>query len=313
MKFTEYINTIGFKPVTIGIKRPHLLPEFTCYQFIKRGRLMPIWMPMIVLLLLSLFTACEEKIHWDLETEVVNTIVVDAIITNETKFQQIHLTKPFTNQNDTSVPVSGASVAINTDNFTVLFLESPDNPGYYFSEYPAAGSIDINYELNILYEKKIYTAETYMIPVLPANLPTWQYDADKDLYKIQWNVSQYDPNQQAMYEVLISWSHLVDCTLTDTLTMARMLNYTLNTINVNYTIFPQDREEVWFPKNSIALVKKYSVTDEYGDYLRALLAEAEWQGSLFEEARGNFPTNISNGGLGYFSLCSVISDTLIVQ
>jgi len=302
MKFTEYINTIG-------IKRPRLMLGFTYYQFIKRSRLMPIY----ILLVFALFTACEEKIHWDLKTEQINTIVVDAIMTNELKYQHIHLTKPFTNQNDTAVPVSGASVYITTDNFTIQFIESPDNPGYYFSEYPAAGSIDITYELNIQHEENNYTAETYMIPVPPANLPTWQYDADKDLYKIQWNVSQYNPNQQAMYEVFISWSHLVDSSITDTLTMARMLNYTLNTINVNYTIFPQDREEVWFPKNSIAVVKKYSVTDEYGNYLRALLAEAEWQGSLFEEARGNLPTNISNGGLGYFSACSVISDTLVVQ
>jgi hypothetical protein len=266
-----------------------------------------------ILFLFALFTSCEEKINWDLKTEQVNTIAVDAIITNEIKYQYIHLTKPFTNQNDTAVPVSGAYVSITTNNFTILFLESSDNPGYYFSEYPAAGSIDITYELNVQYEEKTYTAETYMVPVLPAILPTWQYDANKDLYKIQWNISQYNPAQQAMYEVFVSWSHLVDPSIPDTLTMAKMLNYTLNTINVNYTIFPQDKEEVWFPRNSIAIVKKYSVTDEYGDYLRALLAEADWQGSLFEEARGNLPTNISNGGLGYFSACSVISDTLIVQ
>jgi hypothetical protein len=279
------------------------------FYYIKRGRLMPIY----ILLLFSILSACEEKIHWDIETEQVNTIVVDAIITNEVKYQHIHLTKPFTDQNDTAVPVTGAFVSIVTDNFTVLFFESPDNPGYYFSEYPASGSIDINYELNIQYEEKVYTAETYMIPVLPANLPGWQYNADKDLYQIQWNVSQYNPNEQAIYEVIISWSHMVDTSITDTITMARMLNYTLNTLNVNYNIFPQDKEEVWFPKNSIALVKKYSVTDEYGDFLRALLAETEWQGSIFEEARGNLPGNISNGGLGYFSACSVISDTLIVQ
>jgi len=287
MKIAGYINTIGFKC-------PRMMQTF-------------------VLLVFILLTACEEKIHWDLQTEEINTIVVDATITNETKLQQIHLSKPFSNQNDTAVSVTGASVVINADNFTMQFLESPNNPGYYFSEYPVTGSIDITYELNIQYDEKNYTAETYMIPVLPANLPTWQYEADKDLYKIQWNVSQYNPNQQAMHEVLISWSHLVDSTIADTITTARMLNYTLNTINVNYTIFPQDKEEVWFPKNSIAIVKKYSVTDEYGDYLRALLAESEWQGSVFEEARGNLPTNISNGGLGYFSACSIISDSLIVE
>ena len=78
--------------------------------------------------------------------------------------------------------ISGASVYITTDNFTIQFIESPDNPGYYFSEYPAAGSIDITYELNIQHEENNYTAETYMIPVPPANLPTWQYDADKDCF-----------------------------------------------------------------------------------------------------------------------------------
>lgn len=262
--------------------------------------------------LLSLI-ACEEKIHWDLQTETMNTIVVDAIITNEVKYQQIHLTQPFTHQNDTAIPVSGANVFIQTNNFTVLFYESNNKPGYYFSDYPFGGSIDDTYELNIQYEEEFYTAETYMIPVPLANLPSWQYDEDKDLYKINWNISQYNPAEQAMYEAIIIWDHLVDTTYADTLTRAKMFNYTLNTINVNYTIFPQDKEEVWFPKNSIALVKKYSVTDEYGDYLRALLAEAEWQGSIFEEARGNLPTNISNGGLGYFSACSVISDTLIVE
>lgn len=306
MKITELIYKVN-----IGFKRLRLKQIITIFYHIKRGRLMPI--TIVVSFLLLIFSACEEKIDWDLKTEQINTIVVDAIITNEVKYQHIHLTKPFSNQNDTAVPVTGANVSIKTDNFTTLFLESPENPGHYYSDYPGAGSIDITYKLNIQYEDETYTAETFMIPVLPANLPTWQYDANKDLYKINWNAPQYNPSELAMYEAIISWSHLVDSTIQDTLTMARMKFYTLNTINVSYNIFPQDIEEVWFPKNSIAIVKKYSVTDEYGDYLRALLAEAEWQGSLFEEARGNLPTNISNGGLGYFSACSVISDTLIVH
>jgi len=286
---------------------------------LKRGIIFSYWnkhsrlMQKFILFLLIFLSACEEKIDWELQTEKVNTIVVDAIITNELKYQHIHLTKPFTSQNDSGEPVSGAQVYISAKNFTTLFLESPENPGHYFSDYPGAGSIDVNYQLHIQHKGKTYTAEAYMIPVLPANLPTWEYDAGKDLCKISWNASQYNPSEQAMYEAIISWSHLVDTTLTDTLTIARIKFYTLNTINVSYNIFPQDKEEVWFPRNSIAIIKKYSVTNEYGDYLRALLAEAEWQGSLFEEARGNLPTNISNGGLGYFSACSVISDTLIVQ
>ena len=97
------------------------------------------------------------------------------------------------------------------------------------------------------------------------------------------------------------------------LTKAKLFFYTFNTIDVSYSVFPQDKEKVYFPKGSKITEKKYSLTNEYAAYLRALLAETEWQGSLFENARDNLPTNISNNGLGYFSICSVISDSLIVQ
>jgi hypothetical protein len=116
-----------------------------------------------------------------------------------------------------------------------------------------------------------------------------------------------------MYEADISWEHIPGFDHPDSVSRVMQKYYTLNTIDVSYVIFPQEKEEVLFPAGSIAIVKKLSLTDEYGAFLRALLAETEWQGSLFEEARGNLPTNISNGGLGYFSACSVIADTLIVQ
>ena len=115
-----------------------------------------------------------------------------------------------------------------------------------------------------------------------------------------------------MYEADISWGHL-PVYASDSLTKARLTFYTLNTIDVSYIIFPQDKEEVYFPYGSIAILNKYSLTDEYAAYLRALLAETEWQGSIFEDARGNLPSNISNGGLGYFSACSVIADTVVVE
>jgi hypothetical protein len=115
-----------------------------------------------MLFLLLVFAGCEEKIDWDLKTEQINTIVVDAIITNEVKYQHIHLTKPFTDQNDTAVPVSGAQVFIKTNNSMVLFLESPDKPGHYYSDYPGAGSIDIAYQLNIEFESELLLNTTHL-------------------------------------------------------------------------------------------------------------------------------------------------------
>ncbi|MEZ5082729.1 MAG: DUF4249 family protein [Bacteroidales bacterium] len=270
-----------------------------------------LWLAMTAASLL-LVTSCEEKIDWQLETEYVNTIVVNGIITNEVKYQQIRLTKPFASQNDQPVAVSGASIKIIVDNVQVQFFESPENKGYYISEIPVAATVDKTYQLFIQSEGKDYDAKTYMIPVIPTAPPYWVYNATKELYTIGWPAGQYSQFEQAMYEAEISWTHLLDSAYTDSVSTAKLMYYTFNTIDVSYVIFPQDKEEVYFPLYSKAVVKKYSLTDEYAAFLRALLAETEWQGSLFEDARGNLPGNISNGGLGYFGACSVISDTLLV-
>jgi hypothetical protein len=153
-----------------------------------------------------------------------------------------------------------------------------------------------------------------MIPVIPSWPLVIVPAGDPDtLRQIQWIAPAYNPDEMAMYQVDVDWSHLPGYDPSDTLTRARLYRYTLNTIDVNYIIFPQDKEEVFFPVGSILIARKFSVNENYGNYLRALLSETEWQGSLFEEIRGNLPTNISNGGLGYFSACSVLADTLIVE
>lgn len=267
----------------------------------------------LLLLLLMTFLSCEEAADWDLQTEVPQTLVVEAQLTNELKYQHIYLSRPFGMLNDEAAGVSGAQVMVQAGNQAMVFQESSEKAGHYFSQVPVSTSIGVDYVLNIETEGKHYQAHTYMVPVLPSAGPQWVYHEENGLYSIQWPAGPYNPFEQAMYEAIISWDHLVGSNPSDTLTSVRLLYYTFNTIDVSYSIFPQDEEAVYFPRNSMAIVKKYSLNEEHAAYLRALLAEAEWQGSLFEDARGNLPTNISNGGLGFFSASSVLSDTLIVN
>jgi len=267
---------------------------------------------MTVVVLSLLTESCEEKSDHPLPNQQINTIVVDGMLTNELKRQEIRLSKPFSDPNQNREPVTGAVVTVIVDGLTVPFIESTEEPGLYQTSQPAAATIDKTYHLQIESAGETYTASTYMIPIAAPNQPTFQYVPDTGLYQIQWNNPEYSPFETAMYEADISWGHLPAYT-NDSLTKARLTFYTLNTIDVSYIIFPQDKEEVYFPYGSIAILKKYSLTDEYAAYLRALLAETEWQGSIFEDARGNLPSNISNGGLGYFSACSVIADTVVVE
>lgn len=266
-------------------------------------------LPVILSLLLY---SCEEKTEWDIRPENLNTVVVNAMITNEYKQQVIKLSRPFSDLNGQAVPVSGAEITIGNGTSVMSFVESEMTPGTYLSEEATGASIDKIYTLEVQANGKMYSAEAFLVPVIPS-WPLQIVTAEDTLRKMEWIAPGYNPDDLAMYEVLISWTHLTDTTIADTITEARLLHYTLNTIDVSYIVFPQEKEAVLFPPGSILIAKKYSLTEDFAAYLRALLAETEWQGSLFEDARGNLPTNISNGGLGYFSACSVVADTMVVE
>jgi len=268
--------------------------------------------PVLIILLLILFS-CEEKTDFELHPAPTNTLVIDARLTNENKQQEIRLSKTYLSPSGEAEPVSGAEIWVTFNGSQVNFIEESVTPGLYKTAEAVATAINTLYHLHVAYENKVYEAETYMIPVANPNPITFSPATQTGLYRINWNNGQYSQSEEAMYEADIHWEHLLPQAIEDSLTRARLLFYTLSTIDVSYLIFPQNKEEVLFPAGAIAVLKKYSVTPAYGDFLRALLAETEWQGSLFEEARGNLPTNISNGGLGYFSASSVIVDTVVVQ
>ena len=264
--------------------------------------------------MLLIFSSCEKHISWDIPDREFNTIVVEATLTNEYKFQQVKLSFPRTKANELSLPVKGAVVNVSNGEATLNFTESLDMPGIYLSDIKLAATLNKTYHLSVYYESELYEASAYMIPVnITGGLHYVSVEDSTDYFQISWIASEYSAEEQAMYEVEIDWTHLLNGNFEDTVTKAKLFHYTFNTIDVSYTIFPQDKEKIYFPKWSIIVEKKYSLTDEYAAYLRALLAETEWQGSLFEDARANLPTNISNGGLGYFSVCSVVSDTLVVH
>lgn len=266
-----------------------------------------------LLIALIVFSSCEKEIDWETTAVELNTVVVDGMITNEFHIQQIQLSHPVKGMNDIAEPFTSASVTISRGQQSVNFTESETEPGMYLSDQPFAAAAGSDYFLNILKDDLVFDAQTYMVPVSPFNPPVFRFHPSLDLYSIIWSNAQYSPFEQAMYEAIIDWSHVPGFEDPDTLSSARLLYYTLNTIDVSFVIFPQDKENVYFPEGSIVVFSKYSLNDEYGAYLRALLSETQWQGSLFETARSNLTGNISNGGLGYFSACAVIRDTLMVE
>ncbi len=267
---------------------------------------------LIATLLLLISSACEKTVDWDLQTEETDTIVVEAIITDEHKTQEIKLSKTISNMNDIPEPVSGAKVLVSFSSFEIEFLESEMNSGSYYSEVPFKASSDQIYNLSIESDEEFYEAQTVLVPVYPFTPPPFSYNEELGLYTLYFNTYQYNPIEQSMIEIEIDWSHLPGYSDPDSLSRAKMQYFFLKTLDVSYIVFPQDKEQVYFPEGSIAVFTKYSLTDEYGAFLRALLIESQWQGSVFEGARGNIPGNISNDALGFFTACGILRDTVVV-
>ena len=254
-----------------------------------------------------LFISCEEVVPWDLGPAENDQIVVEAILTNENVIQQVRLSKSFDHLRGTAEPVTDAIVTVNSIDGEVHFNDTPLLPGIYRSSKPFAARKDVLYQLEIIWNNEEYTASESLSFVSPLERVRFS-GFGPDSLTLPEIGSLYHPLQQAMYEVHVFWHHINPSDAS----WARMYFYTFSTIDGNELIRPE-KEKVYFPVGSIVLVKKFGLSEGFASYLRSLVMETEWQGSAFDEASSSLPTNISNDGLGFFSVCSVLSDTLLAR
>ncbi|MBK7335157.1 MAG: DUF4249 family protein [Saprospirales bacterium] len=262
----------------------------------------------VALLALTLLPSCEEPTDWQFQPLENGALVVEAIITNELKNQEILLSLSYDDLNGQPAPATGAELRVAGGGETYLFQEVPGQPGRYLSEEAFAAKLVINYTLDIQWNGGNYLATNRMVPVYPMKrLDFLPYGATDSLV-IGEVAPIYLPYEQAMYEIDIDWTHLVNSDSA----RAKMFFYTFRTLDVN-ELFRPPRETVVFPKGSIVIERKHSLNPDFAAFQRALAMETEWQGGVFDEASSSLPTNISNGGHGFFGVCAVISDTLIAE
>lgn len=255
--------------------------------------------------------ACEEATEWQLHTGNNGRLVVEAILTDEFTTQIITLSKSFDNLAGVAPPVTDATVYVEVNGARFPFQAHPLNPGCYVSEKPFMVLNNLYYNLHIIWLGKEYKAASELSEVAP--LPAIRFSRFQDtdsLYFADFPAEfLYNPNQQAMYEMNIDWSHLSHVEPRK----AKMLFYTFNSLHVSELIRP-GRDTVLFPQGSLVMVKKYGLNDDFAAYLRALAIETDWNSGAFLFSNpSSLPTNISPDGLGFFSTCAVVKDTLIAR
>jgi len=242
---------------------------------------------------------CDKKVDWPLQGGNTNLVIVDGTITDEDTIQSIKLSFPVTQLNAVPTPVSGATVVVSNNDSTYVFKENPANSGIY--QHKFKGTTDETYTLMINYNNDIFSAKTNMLPKILISQPIKPIkDSNDSLYHISVSNS-YDAKNFAMYEILLDWSKNNSMNPDSS---ARLLYYTLPTIDIN-EIFVPGSQTVYFPARTIITERRYSITREHAEYIRALLLETNWQGGLFDSEHANLPTNLSAGAGGFFATCGV--------
>lgn len=260
----------------------------------------------VVLLALVLATSCEKEISWKLQQSTVQTLVVDGILTNEMKQQCIRLSLVNSEINQPMLALSGASVTVTDGSSVYNFTELSGNAGSYYS-LPFQAVAGKTYKLKIEYQSAIFEASADMVPLTPAGAIKYSLDSGKQLYKYE----PEDPSDPVMTEINLDWSKDAAYTNSYGSSKAKMYYYKLKDIDAN-KIFAPDKENIYFPIGTKIIRRQYSLTEEHQAFLRSLLMETEWRGGIFDVQPGNVSTNISNGGLGFFAVCTTKVDSTVV-
>ncbi|MFA6923937.1 MAG: DUF4249 family protein [Bacteroidales bacterium] len=264
-----------------------------------------------IIILLFLFS-CEKKTDWQLKEKHTDLIVVDGIITDEQKSHEIKITHSVSELNKTPQPVAGASVIISSEDSVWNLTEQPANSGIYKTANIFKAQLEKHYTLLINYNSKIYTAKTYMVSGSGFVPLVYAKNGDSKFYHIEKVCSPYNPNQPAMWELSLDWSNVPE--YKDSVPekcKAKLMYYTLPTIDVS-EVFSPDKGKIAFPAGTKIIERRYSLTPEHVEFLRALLSETTWSGGLFDSAHSNVPTNLSEGATGFFAACAVTSVSITV-
>jgi hypothetical protein len=260
----------------------------------------------LILLSVSLVSLmCERQTDWDFH-QSDRFIVADCIITNELKNQEVRLYTSSPGYNNQPEGISGAIIEISDGWQHFDFIEDTLEKGKYISSLPFRASAGNLYQLNISYNGINDTAYAEMVPVTPLeSFSIVEYDS---LFRFIYNESE----SASMTEVYYDWSAVPEYCREYSSCNASEVFYSLKYIDPGKEFAP-DRIVIPFPRKTIIIRKKYSLSDEHQRFIRSLLFETEWRGGFFDIEQDNVITNFHHGIRGWFAACMTLSDTTFFE
>jgi len=250
-------------------------------------------------IVLTVAAACEKETSVDFPEDDLPPISIECTITNENIRHSVTILEPYHELNMAPKPIENAFVWIISGSDTIRFPYHEDK-GKYVAQKTFQASVNNAYVLLVLHEKNYYSS---LAQCIPATIPSEVGISQTDSVGYFTLRNSYSSLEQAMWQFTLltpdSVEHIV-------------YRYSFESIAVN-EIFSPAKENIVFTPGTIITWKKYSLTDNHAEYLRFMLSETEWNGGFFDVMRTNVPTNLTNGAVGYFGVCTVAKGELKVE
>lgn len=251
---------------------------------------------------------CREKIDLALNEGENNRLVVEGSLTDQPGTHVVVLSRSVSYFHNEATPrETGAIVFLTTGNDTIFFSEAES--GVYQSPPNTAGAPGQTYNLHIeLADGETFTASETMPQAMPMDSVVAQPEYNPFDQKWGYTLMLYAQEPEGTGDYYIWDYYLNDKWQTDTLKNRQFADDQMvdGEYIYDFPLFWVEESELENDTTSLRLLMS-AVTEKYFDYCIALQLETIWRGSPFDGPPANIPSNISNGGLGYFYVAGVSS------
>jgi hypothetical protein len=275
----------------------------------------------LLFLILIAISSCTEKIDVKLD-ETYTRLVVDGKITTDSTFQEITLSKTADYFYNQPIPmVVNATVSVSDGEDQYLFHETePGVSGVYRSDIAFAGKVGKTYTLNVQLEQPIagnsnYSGSSFLPSV--TRLDSIGYEYHPEIGKeggYLLTVYAKEPGNEKNY-YMFNW-YKNGVLMNDSLDHLSISDDQF--INGNYidgaAVAYVSNANTWehlTPGDTI-MIRMSGLTQEYYNFLFQVQM-AEFNIPLFSGPPANVSSNISNGGIGFFTAYSSSFATTIIK
>jgi len=237
---------------------------------------MKTYIKIVVLLVVIVFTSCEDVIDVDLQ-EVPPRLVIEASIDwekgtlgNEQIIALRTSTPYFKNTEDTSV--TGASVIVTNDTDGTEFVFVDQNNGVYATDV-FVPIINQSYTLEVIYNGEMYTATETLMPVPDINEIYQSTEEGFDDELLEVNLTFLDPEEEENYYIF-GFQRRGDLFVR----IEEVDDQFINGNEVNWWFEKEEEDEVnekAFEIGDIVDIEFYGVSEAYSNYIRILIEQSE--------------------------------------